>query len=118
MMTHADELKLLDEELILLSESVELSFDTFVELSGLTPAELQLLIDCGAIIPCQMSEIPSLETIKFNSHYLISIRKLVRLKQDFELETNSLGLMLVFLERVRTLELQLHQLTNQSDVNY
>lgn len=81
MTTHAD-------ELILLSESVELSFDTFVELSGLTPAELQLLIDCGAIIPCQMTEISSLETIKFNSHYLISIRKLVRLKQDFELETN------------------------------
>lgn len=103
------------DESILLTESVELSFDHFVALSGLTHAELQLLMDCGAIIPCKMTETASIETIKFNSHYLISIRKLARLKQDFELETNSLGLMLVFLERVRILEQQLHHLTHQHD---
>ena len=100
------------DESILLSESVELSCDTFLKLSGLTQNELQLLIDCGALSPCQSNE-SRLESANFNSHYLISIRKLVRLKQDFELEDNALGLMLVFLERVRILEQQLQQLARK-----
>ena len=111
MTTHTD-------EFILLSESVELSFDSFLRLSGLTHEELQLLMDCGALVPRQMPEKSAIETCHFNSHYLISIRKLARLKQDFELESNALGLMLVFLERVRTLEeqvQQLHKLTIQSN---
>ena len=100
------------DESILLNESVELSFDTFLKLSGLSYDELQLLIDCGALSPCQANE-SRLESANFNSHYLISIRKLVRLKQDFELDNNALGLMLVFLERVRILEQQMHQLASK-----
>lgn len=101
------------DESILLNESVLLSFDTLIELSGLTHLELQLLVDNGALIPNPISTISTLNALHFNSHYLISIRKLMRLKQDFELDTNSLGLTLVFIERIRTLELQLHQLVNQ-----
>ena len=110
MTTHTD-------EFVLLSESVELSFDAFLRLSGLTHEELQLLMDCGALVPRQVSKKAAIENCHFNSHYLISIRKLARLKQDFELDSNVLGLMLVFLERVRTLEEQvqhLHQHTSHS----
>ncbi len=102
-----------DDESIFLNESVQLSFESLAELSGLTQQELQLLIDSGALVPNQISTTSTLKPLQFNSHYLISIRRLCRLKQDFELDANSLGLTLVFLERVRVLELQLHQLISQ-----
>ncbi len=101
------------DESILLNESVHLSFDTLIELSGLTHSELHLLVDSGALVPNQTISESHLNTLRFDSHCLISIRKLVRLKQDFEIESNSFGLVLVFLERIRILELQLHDLVNQ-----
>ena len=103
-----------DVEPIALNENVQLSLELLAELSGLTQQELRLLVDNGALIPNQISASSALNTLNFNSHYLISIRKLYRLKQDFELDINSLGLTLVFLERVRILELQLHHLTSQT----
>ncbi len=103
-----------NDESLLLNESVQLSLKSLAELSGLTQKDLQLLIDSGALIPTPITTTSSSNTLNFNSHYLISIRKLIRLKQDFELETNSLGLMLIFLERVRVLELQLHHLTSHT----
>ncbi len=101
------------DEVLILNESVQLSLKALAELSGLTQQELQLLVENGALIPNQLTEATHLNILNFNSHYLISIRKLCRLKQVFELDTNSLGLTLIFLERVRTLELQLHHLTSQ-----
>ena len=86
-----------------LDEQHEVSLDELVELSGLTLEELYQLVDSGALIPNQSSE----AVWHFNSHCVISIRTLSRLKQDFELEPNALGLLLVFLERIRALELQL-----------
>lgn len=112
MTNHDDESH--EDESILLSENAQLSLKLLAELSGLTQQELQLLIDNGALIPNQTSEISGLNTLNFNSHYLISIRKLYRLKQDFELDANSLSLTLIFLERVRILELQLHHLTSHT----
>lgn len=103
-----------NDESLLLNESVQLSLKSLAELSGLTQKDLQLLIDSGALIPTPISTTSGLNTLNFNSHYLISIRKLIRLKQDFELETNSLGLTLIFLERVRVLELQLHHITSNA----
>ena len=101
-----------DDESIALNENFQLSLELLAELSGLPQQDLQLLIDDGALVPSQIAEKAVIGTLNFNSHYLISIRKLYRLKQDFELDTNSLGLTLIFLERVRILELQLHHLTS------
>jgi hypothetical protein len=43
----------------------------------------------------------------------VSIRTLSRLKHDFELDNNSLGLIMVFLERINALEAQLQRLDSQ-----
>jgi chaperone modulatory protein CbpM len=92
-------------ESVLLDEQHEISLNELAELSGLSSEELCQLVDSGVLLPNNPAE----AIWHFNSHYVISIRSLSRLKQDFELESNSLGLMLVFLERIRALEQQLNR---------
>ena len=98
-------------ELIWLDEQHEVSLDELVELSGLSLQELQLLVESGALVPNNLTS----NTWQFSSHCIVSIRKLSRLKQDFELEQNALGLMLVFLERIRVLEFKLHHKDRSSE---
>lgn len=113
-------------EVVFLDEHHEVSMLELVELSGLTAQDLQHLVEIGALIPNNLAASdlapnnlvlnrPSVDDLtiselRFSSHTLVSIRTLSRLKSDFELEQNALGLMLVFLERIRRLELQLHGL--------
>ena len=102
-------------ELMWLDEQHEVSLDELVELSGLSLQELQLLVESGALVPnlvpnSLVTNNLTSDTWHFSSHCIVSIRTLSRLKQDFELEQNALGLMLVFLERIRTLEFKLREL--------
>jgi chaperone modulatory protein CbpM len=93
-------------ELMWLDEQHEVSLDELAELSGLSLPELQLLVESGALTPNNEAA----ETWHFSSHCIVSIRTLSRLKQDFELEQNALSLLLVFLERIRKLEIKLREL--------
>jgi chaperone modulatory protein CbpM len=93
-------------ESVLLDEQHEISLNELSELSGLSSDELCQLVDSGVLIPNNPAE----AIWHFNSRYVISIRTLCRLKQDFELESNSLGLLLLFLERIRKLEFKLREL--------
>jgi len=93
-------------ESVLLDEQHEISLNELSELSGLSVEELCRLVDCGVLIPNNPAE----AIWHFNSRYIISIRTLFRLKQDFELDSNSLSLMLVFLERIQMLEFKLREL--------
>ena len=95
-------------ELIWLDEHHEVSLAELIELSGFSQQELYYLVEIGALAPNNPIEnnITS-NDLRFSSHCIVSIRTLARLKSDFELEQNALGLMLVFLERIRNLELQL-----------
>ena len=102
-------------ELMWLDEQHEVSLDELVELSGLSLQELQLLVESGALVPnlvpnSLVTNNLTSDTWHFSSHCIVSIRTLSRLKQDFELEQNALGLMLVFLERIRKLEFKLREL--------
>lgn len=95
-------------EIIWLDEHHEVSLHELNTLSGLSLPELKQLIENGALRPSNaLSAGINLEDCQFNSHYLLLIRTLSRLQQDFELESNALGLTLVFLERIRRLEQQL-----------
>jgi chaperone modulatory protein CbpM len=100
-------------ELIWLDDQHEVSMTELIELSGFTQEELLHLLEIGALSANNSVEadfVPS--ELRFSGHCLISIRTLSRLKSDFELEQNALGLMLVFLERIRLLELQVQGLEN------
>lgn len=98
-------------ELIWLDEHHQVTLEELLALSGLSHAELNMLVESGALIPnnANTSDLKS-DALQFSSHCLVSIRTLSRLKQDFELEPNALSLTLVFLERIRTLEFQLQQM--------
>ena len=94
-------------EFVWLDEHHEVSLDELAALSGLTLQELHLLVDNGALLPNN----PEAESWHFNSHCIVSIRTLSKLKQDFELEPNTFALTLVFLERIRKLEAELRRIT-------
>lgn len=106
-------------DLIELNEQHALSFDELIKLSGLSQATLQLLVENGALRPSHLHHAntskTNISTWHFSSHSLISIRTLSRLKHDFELENNSLSLIMHYLERIRMLEAQLQQLDNRND---
>lgn len=99
-------------ELMWLDEHHEVSLNELIELSGLTLEELHLLVESGALVPNNAATSKLAETWQFNSHCLVSVRTLSRLKHDFELEPNALSLTLIFLERIRALEFQLRDLTH------
>ena len=94
-------------EIVWLDHHHEVSIDELVELSGFSQEELRQLVDSGALVPINPDEI----CWSFSAHSVVSIRTLSRLKQDFELESNAFALTLVFLERIRALELKVQELT-------
>ena len=102
-------------ELMWLDEHHEVSLHELIELSGLSQQELTMLVENGALTPNNATVDKPSDTWQFNSHCLVSIRTLSRLKQDFELEPNALGLTLVFLERIRTLEFKLRAFDHTND---
>ena len=66
-------------ELMWLDEHHELSLNELIELSGLSQAELHLLVESGALTPTNatLNNLTS-KTWQFNSHCLVSIRTLSR----------------------------------------
>lgn len=93
-------------DLLWLDHQHEVTLDELSNLSGLTHEELHQLVESGALAPINQNE----GRWSFSGHSVVSIRTLSRLKQDFELEPNAFALTLVFLERIRTLEMQLNKL--------
>ena len=104
-------------QFVWLDEQHEVSLEGLAALSGLSLEELQLLVESGALSPISPTEESRPEDWQFNSQCIVSIRTLSRLKRDFELEPNSLGLMLAFLERIRILESKLRALDHMVENN-
>jgi len=89
-----------------LSERYELSLAELCELSGLSEAELRVLVDCGAIAPTD----PGARDWTFSADRLVVARSAFRLRRDFELDSQGLALAVALLERVRDLEDELREL--------
>ena len=104
------------EDFMLLNEHQTLSFDELIKLSGVSQATLQLLVENGALIPSHLNNTKTnqdnVHNLHFCSHHLVTVRTLSRLQHDFELENNSLSLIMLYLERIQTLETQLKYLGN------
>jgi len=82
---------------------------TLVELaqcSGLSEAELRNLVELGAIAPVD----PDAREWSFGSKCIIAARAASRLRNDFELDTDGLALVLSLLDRVQELENELQRL--------
>jgi chaperone modulatory protein CbpM len=84
---------------------------TLVELahtSGLPEDVIRELVDYGALAPE-----PAAGEWCFSAECVVRVRKAARLRNDLELETGSLALVLSFLERIQHLEAQVRHLHAQ-----
>jgi len=83
-----------------------LTLSELAELSGLTSAELDELVDCGVLRPLDLTGAEH----SFGGECLAAARTAARLRADFDLHPSALALALALLERVHTLEAQLRNL--------
>lgn len=90
-------------EVTWVSDSDLVSYDELVQLSGLTLSDIQQLLENGVLTPQDH------DANQFNSTTIILLRKVSRLKQDFELDMNGMCLSLALLQRISSLEQQLSQ---------
>jgi chaperone modulatory protein CbpM len=89
-----------------LNEGGSCSIVHLQEVSGLDQAELQVLIDSGALSPLSGKG----GNPAFSSDAMIVARTARRLRDDFALEPNGLALAMQLLARVESLERELERL--------
>lgn len=99
-------------EAIWLDERQQFSLTELAELSGLSAAELQHLLECEAVLPVTAAEAAS--EARFSAECLALARTASRLRNDFDLDANGLALTLRLLNRIRELEAELLYLRAQS----
>lgn len=92
-----------------LDEQHEITLAELVELSGLTDAEIRELVEYGALIPLDLQA----EEWTFCGECLVTVRTASRLRDDFDLQPYALSLALTFIDRIRELETELHELRAQ-----
>lgn len=99
-------------DIVWLDERQELPLAALMELSGLSLAELQQLVECEMLTPVPTVE-PAVEA-RFSARSIALARTASRLRDDFDLDENGLALTLRLLARIHELEAELRYLRAQS----
>ena len=92
-----------------LRDAVAVSLDELVEASGLTAAEVQSLVDFGALAPGGGA--PGEWT--FTHRATLTVRTASRLRDDLDLDLYAVSVCLRYLDRIDALEQQLRHLQAQ-----
>jgi chaperone modulatory protein CbpM len=104
-------------EVVWIDTHHEISLNDLAAMSGLSPSELQQLVDCEALVPVVPTAEPAGATqsaeARFGAQHLALTRAAARLRDDFDLDENGLVLTLCLLKRIHELEAQLHHLRAQ-----
>jgi chaperone modulatory protein CbpM len=103
-------------EILWLDECHEFSLTEFAGLSSLSPAELQTLVDCEALLPVAAIEpaaAPDAAQVRYSAQSLPLARTASRLRNDFDLDANGLTLTVRLLKRIHELETELRDLHAQ-----
>jgi chaperone modulatory protein CbpM len=79
--------------------------------SGLSPSELQELVEYGALAPVQRTQTTT--TLVFSAACVAPLRQAVRLRRDFDLDLFMVGMLLDYLQRIEDLEKQVRSLKAQ-----
>jgi chaperone modulatory protein CbpM len=93
-------------ETVWLDEHGTVTLVELAECSGLTEPELRELVDLGAFQPLE----PGVSHLRFGAQCIVAARAASRLRNDFELDTHGLALVLSLLDRVHDLEIELQRL--------
>ena len=99
-------------DIVWLDERHELPLTALEELSGLTVAELQQLVECEMLMPVHTVE-PAGEA-RFSAPSIALARMASRLRDAFNLDENGLALTLRLLCHIHELEAELRHLRAQS----
>lgn len=92
---------------LFLDETGAMSIAQLVEQSGLTEAELQVLVDCGALEPRDAAA----RSWSFSARSIVTARTARRLRDDFALDdVHAVAVVLRFMQKVEALERQLRDL--------
>lgn len=79
------------------------------ETCGVPEAIVRELVEYGALAPAD----PHAEPWTFGAEWVVRMRKAARIREDLELETGALALVLSFLERIDRLEGEITHLSAQ-----
>ena len=92
----------------MLDETGAISVSQLVEQSGLSEAEVRVLVDCGALAPRDMLA----ATWTFSSQCIVTARTARRLRDDFALDdAHVVAIVLRLRERIDVLEQELRRLS-------
>jgi chaperone modulatory protein CbpM len=114
-------IEIAEASVLWLDEYHELSLTELLELSGLSAAELQHLVECEALLPVVTVNPAAVEPAadlgmaeaRFSARCLTLARAASRLRNDFDLDENALALTLRLLKRIHELEAELLDLRAQ-----
>ena len=96
-------------EVMWLDAHCECSFAELVRCSGLSERELRELVDYGALTPNNPQE----SEWTFSGDIVLTVQAAGRLRDDLELDAQTLALTLTLLKRIRELEAQIGDLRAQ-----
>lgn len=102
-------MKLEQADVMWLDAQCECSIAELVRLSGLSEAELRELVDYGALAPINPQE----TEWTFSGDIVLTVQAAGRLRDDLELDAQTLALTLTLLERIRELEAEVGNLRAQ-----
>jgi chaperone modulatory protein CbpM len=96
-------------ESLWLTDDNEFTCAELAELAGISEAELNELVDYGAVTPINPDALPW----SFNGTCLLTIRTACRLRLSFDLDPHGVALTVSLLERIHGLEAQITRLRAQ-----
>ena len=96
-------------ELFWHDEQKDVSLTELSELSGLSEAELQELVDCGAIVPAA----PEPGEGVFRAKCIVAAKTASRLRNDFELDVQGIAVTLTLLDQIHELKAELRDIRAQ-----
>ena len=94
------------EQALTMDEQGTITYSELVAASGVPEDSLRELVRYGALAPLD----PAAPAWTFNAQALMVARKVARLRNDFELDTHAVAVVLSYLERIESLEAQLREL--------
>ncbi len=102
-------MKLDQADAMWLDAHCECSFAELAQISGLSEADLRELVDYGAIAPNNPHE----AAWTFSGDIVVTAQAAGRLRDDLELDPQTLALTLTLIKRIRELEVQIGNLRAQ-----
>ena len=93
------------EQALTIDEQGTISYSELVAASGLSPEVVHELVRYGALAPLEADA----SSWTFSARALVVVRKARRLRNEFELDTHAVAVVLSYLERIGALEAQLRE---------